>query len=108
MDDDMSESVTKVFVDLFNKGLIYRGYRMVNWDPEAKTTVSDEEVIEAANRMRDVGLKVEIFPEDDVEVFTVELELPKGTAIEESRAQIPLIDKVLTPYLQAEGASSSA
>ncbi len=45
MDDDMSESVTKVFVDLFNKGLIYRGYRMVNWDPEAKTTVSDEEVI---------------------------------------------------------------
>ncbi|MDY0779710.1 valine--tRNA ligase [Tenacibaculum sp. IB213877] len=45
MDDDMSESVIKVFVDLYNKGLIYRGYRMVNWDPEAKTTLSDEEVI---------------------------------------------------------------
>ena len=45
MDPDMSESVIKVFVDLYNKGLIYRGYRMVNWDPEAKTTVSDEEVI---------------------------------------------------------------
>ncbi|MGA1227153.1 MAG: valine--tRNA ligase [Tamlana sp.] len=45
MDDDMSEAVIKVFVDLFNKGLIYRGYRMVNWDPEAKTTLSDEEVI---------------------------------------------------------------
>lgn len=44
MDDDMSASVIKVFVDLFNKGMIYRGYRMVNWDPEAKTTLSDEEV----------------------------------------------------------------
>ncbi|AUC75470.1 valine--tRNA ligase [Olleya sp. Bg11-27] len=44
MDDDMSESVIKVFVDLHDKGLIYRGYRMVNWDPEAKTTLSDEEV----------------------------------------------------------------
>ena len=45
MDPEMSESVIKVFVDLYNKGLIYRGYRMVNWDPEAKTTLSDEEVI---------------------------------------------------------------
>jgi len=45
MDDDMSDAVIKVFVDLFNKGLIYRGYRMVNWDPEAQTTLSDEEVI---------------------------------------------------------------
>jgi valyl-tRNA synthetase len=45
MDKDLNESVTKVFVDLNNKGLIYRGYRMVNWDPEAKTTLSDEEVI---------------------------------------------------------------
>jgi len=45
MDVDLSESVTKVFVDLYNKDLIYRGYRMVNWDPEAKTNISDEEVI---------------------------------------------------------------
>ncbi len=45
MDDTMSASVVKVFVDLYEKGLIYRGYRMVNWDPEAKTTLSDEEVI---------------------------------------------------------------
>ncbi|WP_350287818.1 valine--tRNA ligase [uncultured Croceitalea sp.] len=44
MDDDMSASVIKVFIDLYSKGLIYRGYRMVNWDPEAKTTLSDEEV----------------------------------------------------------------
>ncbi|MBG7613244.1 valine--tRNA ligase [Polaribacter sp. BAL334] len=45
MDSAMSESVIKVFVDLYNKGLIYRGFRMVNWDPEAKTTLSDEEVV---------------------------------------------------------------
>ncbi len=45
MDQDMSASVIKSFVDLYNKGMIYRGYRMVNWDPEAKTTLSDEEVI---------------------------------------------------------------
>lgn len=44
MDDEMSESVLKVFVDLFNKGHIYRGIRMVNWDPQAQTAVSDEEV----------------------------------------------------------------
>ena len=45
MDKDLSESVEKTFIDLYEKGLIYRGYRMVNWDPEAKTTLSDEEVI---------------------------------------------------------------
>ncbi len=45
MDPEMSEAVIKIFVDLYNKGLIYRGFRMVNWDPEAKTTLSDEEVI---------------------------------------------------------------
>jgi valyl-tRNA synthetase len=45
MDEQLSESVLKVFVDLHKKGLIYRGVRMVNWDPQAKTAVSDEEVI---------------------------------------------------------------
>ena len=44
LDDKMNKSVLKVFINLYNKGLIYRGYRMVNWDPEAKTTLSDEEV----------------------------------------------------------------
>ena len=44
LDDDMNQSVIKVFIDLYNKGLIYKGYRMVNWDPQAKTTLSDEEV----------------------------------------------------------------
>ncbi len=45
MDGPRSESVIRVFVDLFNKGYIYRGVRMVNWDPKAKTALSDEEVI---------------------------------------------------------------
>ena len=45
MDEIRSASVTKVFIDLYNKGLIYKGVRMVNWDPSAKTAVSDEEVI---------------------------------------------------------------
>ena len=45
MDDVRSKSVIRVFVDLFNKGLIYRGVRMVNWDPKALTALSDEEVI---------------------------------------------------------------
>ena len=45
MDEARSESVLRVFVDLFNKGLIYRGVRMVNWDPKALTALSDEEVI---------------------------------------------------------------
>ena len=45
MDEKRSESVLKVFVDFYNKGLIYRGVRMVNWDPKALTALSDEEVI---------------------------------------------------------------
>ena len=45
MDEKRSESVLKVFVDLYNKGLIYRGLRMVNWDPKAQTVLSTEEVI---------------------------------------------------------------
>jgi valyl-tRNA synthetase len=61
MDDDMNEAVIKVFVDLYNKGLIYRGYRMVNWDPEAQTTLSDEEVnhVERTDKLYYVNYKIE-------------------------------------------------
>lgn len=45
MEENLSKQVIISFVDLYNKGMIYRGYRMVNWDPEAKTNISDEEVI---------------------------------------------------------------
>ena len=61
LDDDMSSSVIKTFVDLHNKGLIYRGYRMVNWDPEAKTTLSDEEVeyVEQKGKLYYINYKIE-------------------------------------------------
>lgn len=65
MDDDMSEAVIKVFVDLYNKGLIYRGYRMVNWDPEAKTTLSDEEVFHVERTDKLYYVKYQIEGEND-------------------------------------------
>jgi valyl-tRNA synthetase len=60
MDPDMSASVIHSFVDLYNKGYIYRGYRMVNWDPEAKTTLSDEEVIYEERQGKLYHLKYQI------------------------------------------------
>ncbi len=65
MDDAMSESVIDVFVDLFNKGLIYRGIRMVNWDPQAKTAVSDEEVIYKEEQSKLYYLRYKIEGSDD-------------------------------------------
>ncbi|WP_159022737.1 valine--tRNA ligase [Formosa sp. L2A11] len=65
MDDDMSAAVIKVFVDLHNKGLIYRGYRMVNWDPEAQTTLSDEEVIHEEHQGNLYYIKYKIEGSDD-------------------------------------------
>ena len=65
MDPDMSESVIKSFVDLYNKGLIYRGYRMVNWDPEAKTTLSDEEVIYEEQQGKLYYIKYQIANSED-------------------------------------------
>jgi len=64
MDDGMSESVILVFVDLFEKGKIYRGVRMVNWDPQAKTAVSDEEVIYREVRSMLYFIKYRIEGED--------------------------------------------
>ena len=60
MDNSMNESVIKVFIDLFNKGLIYRGVRMVNWDSSAKTAISDEEVIhkEVNSKLYHISYKI--------------------------------------------------
>jgi valyl-tRNA synthetase len=66
MDDDMSEAVIKVFIDLHEKGLIYRGYRMVNWDPEAKTTLSDEEVVHEERQGNLYYINYKIEGSDDV------------------------------------------
>jgi len=61
MEDDLSEAVIDVFVDLYNKGQIYRGVRMVNWDPQGLTAVSDEEVIykEVNSKLYYVKYKIE-------------------------------------------------
>jgi valyl-tRNA synthetase len=60
MDEPRSASVIKVFVDLYNKGLVYRGVRMVNWDPAAKTALSDEEVVYREVQSKLYYLKYEI------------------------------------------------
>ncbi len=60
MEPDLYDSVIDVFIDLYNKGDIYRGHRMVNWDPQAKTTVSDEEVIMKEVNQKLVYIKYEL------------------------------------------------
>ena len=64
MDELRSESVIKVFVDLYNKGLIYRGVRMVNWDPKALTALSDEEVIYKEEHSKLYYLRYKVVGED--------------------------------------------
>lgn len=64
MDEKRSESVLKVFVDLYEKGLIYRGVRMVNWDPKALTALSDEEVIYKEEHSKLYYLRYKIEGED--------------------------------------------
>ena len=109
MDDDMSESVIKVFVDLYNKGLIYRGVRMVNWDPSAQTALSDEEVIhkEVKSKLYYISYNIK----DSNEKITVATTRPEtilGDAaicinpnderykhLKEKQAIIPLINKVI-------------
>ena len=75
MDPDLSESVIDVFIDLYNKGLIYRGYRMVNWDPQAKTTLSDEEVIYTEKQGKLYYVKYKI--EDSDECVTIATTRPE-------------------------------
>ena len=64
MDDTRSASVIQVFVDLYNKGLIYRGVRMVNWDPKALTALSDEEVIYKEEHSKLYYLRYKVEGED--------------------------------------------
>ncbi|RSK42042.1 valine--tRNA ligase [Mangrovimonas spongiae] len=115
MDDDMSESVTKVFIDLYNKGLIYRGYRMVNWDPEAKTTLSDEEVIYEEKQGLLYYLKYKIEGSDEtVTIATTRPETILGdtaicinpnderfTHLKGKKAIVPLCDRVI-PIIEDE------
>jgi len=80
MDAAYSQSVISVFIDLFNKGKIYRGVRMVNWDPEALTAVSDEEVIykEVNSRLYFVRYKVQDSTDDWLTIATTRPETILG------------------------------
>ncbi len=67
MDEKRSESVLKVFVDLYDKGLIYRGLRMVNWDPKAQTALSNEEVIYREEKSHLYNLKYYLADQENVD-----------------------------------------
>ena len=75
MDPDMSEAVIDVFIDLYNKGKIYRGVRMVNWDPKGLTALSDEEVIHKETNSKLVYVKYQI--ENSKDFITVATTRPE-------------------------------
>jgi len=80
MDEARYESVIHVFIDLYNKGLIYRGARMINWDPKALTAVSDEEVIyrEVRSKLYYVRYRIEESPDEWVVIATTRPETILG------------------------------
>lgn len=80
MDEDLYESVINVFIDLYEKGLIYRGVRMVNWDPQALTALSDEEVIhkEVKSKLYYIKYKVEGTTDEFVTIATTRPETILG------------------------------
>ena len=81
MDEKRSESVIKVFVDLYNKGLIYRGLRMVNWDPKALTALSTEEVIYREEQSHLYHLKYYVEGGDAIEAIDAIDSIDSGNVI---------------------------
>jgi len=79
MEPSLTEAVIDVFIDLYNKGKIYRGIRMVNWDPQGKTALSDDEVIQKENNAKFYYVKYKIVDSDDyIVVATVRPETIMG------------------------------
>ena len=106
MDEALYESVIDVFIDLYNKGLIYRGVRMVNWDPKALTALSDEEVIhkEVQSKLYYLRYKVEGSEDDWVTLATTRPETILGdTAVcvnpNDDRFKHLLGKRVLVPLI---------
>ena len=116
MDEVRSESVIKTFVDLYDKGLIYRGVRMVNWDPAAKTALSDEEVIfrEMQSKLYYLKYKIEGSDSEFVTIATTRPETilgdtavcvnpndPRFTHLKGKRVLVPLINRSI-PIIEDE------
>ena len=109
MDETRSESVLKVFVDLFEKGLIYRGVRMVNWDPKALTALSDEEVIYKEEHSKLFYLRYKIEGEDGYAVVAttrpetimgdtamcINPNDPKNQHLRGKKVIVPLVNRVI-------------
>ena len=109
MDEERSESVLKVFVDLYNKGLIYRGVRMVNWDPKALTALSDEEVIFKEEHSKLFYLRYKIEGEDGYAVVAttrpetimgdtamcINPNDPKNQHLKGKKVIVPLVNRVI-------------
>ncbi len=120
MDDSMSEGVIKVFVDLYNKGKIYRGVRMVNWDPAALTALSDEEVNYKESKGKLYYLRYRVEGSDKyVVVATTRPETilgdtalcvhpddPRYADLKGKKVIVPLIDRpvpvIMDPYVEIE------
>ncbi len=115
MDEVRSESVLKVFVDLYNKGLIYRGVRMVNWDPKALTALSDEEVIYKEEHGKLFYLRYKIEGEDGYAVVAttrpetimgdtamcINPNDPKNQHLKGKKVIVPLVNRVI-PVIEDE------
>ena len=117
MDDERSQSVIKVFVDLYNKGLIYRGVRMVNWDPKAQTALSDEEVIykEENSKLYYLRYRVEGDPEGRYAIVAttrpetimgdtamcINPNDPKNEWLKGKKVIVPLVNRVI-PVIEDE------
>ncbi|HKL93450.1 MAG: valine--tRNA ligase [Bacteroidales bacterium] len=115
MDAQRSESVLNVFVDLFNKGLIYRGVRMVNWDPSAQTALSDEEVLYKEVQSKLYYLRYRIEGEEGYAVVAttrpetilgdtamcIHPEDPKNAHLKGKRVIVPLIGRSI-PVIEDE------
>lgn len=110
MDEIRSEAVYKVFVDLFRKGKLYRDYRMVNWDPEAKTVLSNEEVIyfEENSTLHYITYAIEDLPGESIIIATQRPETIMGdtgvavnpnderyTHLKGKNAIVPLVNRVV-------------
>ncbi|MCF0207508.1 MAG: valine--tRNA ligase, partial [Bacteroidales bacterium] len=115
MDEQRSESVIKVFCDLYDKGLIYRGVRMVNWDPQAKTALSDEEVIYKEQNGKLYYLRYKIEGEDGYAIVAttrpetimgdtamcINPNDPKNAHLKGKKVIVPLVNRVI-PVIEDE------